>query len=219
MASQVIAGFFRRFGAGAALCRMHFFYNLSRVFNVLETIEGSGGIVIDKPAYSKGYGWRIRIDGNDTQQALFPYGPKWTFGLNVVSDSNGITTVTIWNPLVQRQGITTTSWFSTHPSFSGVPDRTCLTETINIVDWARDGAEARIYVAYRYDVLDNTGIIVASSNQDDVSTLPSSGSSEDTLRYYLLPLYILQADYTDGIISKPSIYIDCVHGVYNPVIY
>lgn len=41
---------------------MHFYYNLTRVFNVLETIEGRDGIYIYKNTGGRGYGWTIGID-------------------------------------------------------------------------------------------------------------------------------------------------------------
>ncbi len=62
MSEQAIIGFFRRFKQGASLCRMHFYYNLTRVFNVLESIEGRDGIYIYKNTGGRGYGWTIGID-------------------------------------------------------------------------------------------------------------------------------------------------------------
>lgn len=60
MASQVISGFFRR-AKSRSLCKMELFFNLPRLFNIAETVEGANGIWIDKPTNANGFGWRIRL--------------------------------------------------------------------------------------------------------------------------------------------------------------
>ena len=61
--NQMCPGFFRRPKIKQSLCKMHFVFNLTRVFNILETITGIGGIAIRKPRGGDGVGWTI--DGSD----------------------------------------------------------------------------------------------------------------------------------------------------------
>lgn len=55
---SVYGQIFRRFNRKIALCKIPFWSNLTKVFNILETIEGDNGITIHKPNL-RGFGWRI----------------------------------------------------------------------------------------------------------------------------------------------------------------
>jgi len=70
--AEIVKGFFRRFRRGAALCKIPFWHDLTRVYNVLETIEGDGLIAIDKPRALAGLGWRIRLTTDKYAQPVEP---------------------------------------------------------------------------------------------------------------------------------------------------
>ena len=61
--SQIVNGFFRRFKPGH-LSKMHLAYNMQLVINILETIQGAGGVTIDKPTSANGFCWTIRFSGD-----------------------------------------------------------------------------------------------------------------------------------------------------------
>lgn len=73
---QTANGFFERFSAKTALCRIPFYRNLTKIFNVLETIQGRNGIKIYKPVDNDGHGWSISLDYSDSEG----YIPElWTY--------------------------------------------------------------------------------------------------------------------------------------------
>lgn len=59
--SQIVNGFFERFSKDASLCRIPFYDNSVKLFNVLETIQGQNGIKIVKSG-NDGNGWYITLD-------------------------------------------------------------------------------------------------------------------------------------------------------------
>ena len=81
MGEQTAIGFFKRWVRGTALCRIPFYDNFRKLFNILETIEGRNGIKILKPTGNDGFGWTITKDydksdlpaGDSTNVAL-----KWS---------------------------------------------------------------------------------------------------------------------------------------------
>ncbi len=62
MGEQTAIGFFKRWVRGTALCRIPFYDNFRKLFNILETIEGRNGIKILKPTGNDGFGWTITKD-------------------------------------------------------------------------------------------------------------------------------------------------------------
>lgn len=146
--------------------------------------------------------------------SIFPYGDKWVFGLEVLSDL----TVRIHNPLMHRSGLTAGNWFDAGGTFGDIPDKTFLEAAAPRSLWTIHEGQARIFVAYRYDTATATDSIIVSSSKADVSTLPTDdgAGTVDPLRYYLIPLYILQGTATDATVVNTSIYIDLIHGLVTP---
>lgn len=62
LASQKAPGFFKRFRRGCALASIPLYDNLTKTANILEDIEGYGGIKIIKPFGGDGYGWKIVLE-------------------------------------------------------------------------------------------------------------------------------------------------------------
>ena len=75
--NQQKPGFFKRHLVDAPLACMHLIYNLSRVYNILESIEGRDGIVIHK-VDGEGFGWTIggsnHSDGDTNPDSGTPTG-------------------------------------------------------------------------------------------------------------------------------------------------
>lgn len=55
-------GFLQRFRPKTALCNLPLCETIERICNILEDIEGYGGIRIDKPTGGNGCGWRVILD-------------------------------------------------------------------------------------------------------------------------------------------------------------
>jgi hypothetical protein len=67
---MIIANFFKRFRAGTALCKVPLYDNLSKLANIAETIQGAGGIEIQKPVTLNGRGWTIKYVGDQSSTQL-----------------------------------------------------------------------------------------------------------------------------------------------------
>lgn len=185
---------------------------LIRRVNVLSNITFSGGVIggID----SNG----IRIGVAPTVNALgFPYGDKWIYGIDIYQGET--VKINIWNPLVQRLGMTVTDWFGNYETYTGIPDKVCLEKTIAYADWEIVSGKARIYIGYTYDTTTNIGQLVASKTPSDISTLPANDASAlDPMQVYKLPLYVLEGTDNTTSVDNVGIYIDLIHGLYTPQI-
>lgn len=78
--NEIKAGFFRRFSKKDWLAGIGLHFNLTRIFNILETIQGVDGIYIDKPTSLNGYGWRIGISSMENALNVYPRPWDITFG-------------------------------------------------------------------------------------------------------------------------------------------
>ena len=84
--------FFKRFRRGCALASIPLHENLTKMANILEDIEGYGGIKIIKPFGGDGYGWKIVLENE--------IGSTEDKGVWSCSYSDGSLTYIIvtWNP-------------------------------------------------------------------------------------------------------------------------
>lgn len=204
----------------AGLVSLSAFNKVARTVNRLRKISLGPGLT------GKATASGICLDAAPIAKSnTFPYGSQWCFGVDIVS---GTTEVRIWNPLFHRAGLTIGSWLNSQGSFGTIPDRTSLSVTPGIASFAEDGGQMRIFITYIYDTVLGEGTLTASSAAADVMTLPTDDGAGvvDPLRYYKIPLYILEGTFQEG---KPDadppipdriinlrIYIDMIHGLFSP---
>lgn len=163
----------------------------------------------------------IALDAIQTPQqerGIFPYGSQWTYGVEFYGS-----TVRIYNPLFHIAGVTVED--TTYGDFGGVPDTTYLEITPASGDWVVYGTKARTIVALKYDTAataDEAFSLVCGNTLSNVATLPTNdgAGTVDPLRYYLVPLYVIDASYdaeTEAV-SNLDIYMDKIHGAFSPML-
>lgn len=151
----------------------------------------------------------------------FPYGSKWCWGIGLSSTS---TEIRIYNPLFHRAGLTVGAWMGIAGNFGDIPDRNYLSIEPDMADFETYQTNSRIFVSYSYDTVAGDGTLIATSVADDAMTVPTddAGGEVDPMRYYKIPLYILQGTYVEATddevayIKDLKIYIDMIHGVMSP---
>src|SRR5690554_6799261 len=114
-----IRNLFRRSKTGDPVSKVADSVNLNIVYNILEDIEGEGGIVIQKPAGLKGHGWKIVNMTSSIQQAeRYPWGNRWNFGIDIEGDR-----LTVYDSVIhiagqathiteRNLGVTSAAWLS-----------------------------------------------------------------------------------------------------------
>lgn len=197
-------------------------YNkLVEIINILRKINlgpgmtgniGSAGISLDT---------RIGTTFDETQ--TFPYGDTWCWGLQLIPSASD-TIVRVYNPVVQRAGVTTSNWFSIEPlGGGGIPDKVYLTQTIGDSDWEDANGNGRVIIYHKYDTALNTETIEKTKLMTEACTLPNDGAGTvEPIRYYLTPLYVLSANRkngTTGNFINQKIWMDLIHGLYVPSIW
>lgn len=172
------------------------------------------------------------FSGNDSKIAdfggssgsNFPYGDKWTFGLEIVGPTETeVSKVKIWNPFAMRGGVVTSNWFGDLSGLNTLPQKVYLQVSLANEAWEATGNQGRIIVSYKYDMATNTDSLVASSTLSEVCTLPPADGATmvEPLRYWLIPLYMLSTSRNDELSpwATPVLNLDFVHGVVEPSTY
>ena len=158
------------------------------------------------------------VPASTSVQKLFPIGPQWTFGIEFEEAD----LINIYNPMLHKAGLTLADWIHDSASENSMPDQTAVAVTPVAADWAIAGNTARTIIYLKYDQADATYTLEASAHPKDAMTLPASdgAGTVDPMRYYLIPLYIVSATYTEADGSDPAtftsrkIYIDLIHGTF-----
>jgi hypothetical protein len=155
------------------------------------------------------------IGGSDVDPDLlsevFPYGDKWAWGITITDSL-----VTIHNPVVQRAGTMMSDWFFSDAG-AGITAKDSISKTLSGATWFDEtGQPSKIIVAYRYDTFLNTAELIVTANRADACTLPTDdgAATQDALRYYLIPLYVLSS--TVSTHADVELWFDIIHGLYQP---
>lgn len=157
------------------------------------------------------------ISDYSLENSAFPYGDKWAFGLMITNS-----TIRIYNPLAQRQGVMTNNWLTLVPEEGGgIPDKVYLEVAWNKDSFAVTGEQGRFIVYYLYDTAGNTEEVKTAKTLSEASTLPTNDGAGllDPLRFYKVPLYtIIGQKGSDGEFSQIRMWQDFIHGMYVPQI-
>ena len=158
----------------------------------------------------------------DNQELGFPYGDKWSFGIDIsFSQLDDSTTIKIYNPFIFRSGISISNWWTSTGATQALVDKVYQTCSISLGDWAVKNSTRQVIIAHRYDQQTSTDSIITGKTLAEVSTLPTNdgGGTLDPLRYILSPLYVLSSTKIGDLWSTPEIYIDIIHGKLELPIY
>lgn len=101
---SLLGTFFRRVGFGRALNKLASLYNLTRVFNVLEDIQGVN-CRIEKPVDAEGRGWRIIVDGSGDEAPPDGKPPPWSSSAVHFGDTADAKEQTDWKQSSEKPAV------------------------------------------------------------------------------------------------------------------